>query len=153
LKNLDIIVVIQKDEELSAKISKIASIPGIGFNTIACIVGETNGFQLIKNVKQLTSYAGLDIRIQESGKWQGKSRISKKGNSHLRRALYMPSLSVVRHSESHKVFYERLKERKEKAKIALTAVQRKMLGLIFTLWKNDTEYIPNYENVKNGHYS
>ncbi len=119
--------VVKKDEKLAKKIDKIRTIPGVGFNTVVSILAETNGFQLIWNIKQLTSYAGLDIRILESGKWKGKSRISKKGNSHIRKALYMPSLSVVRHSAVHKAFYERLKGKKEKAKIALTAVQKKCL--------------------------
>ena len=31
----------------------------------------------------------------------------------------------------------------------ITALQRKNLGLIYTLWKNYTQYIDNYEQVRN----
>jgi len=52
-------------------------------------VGETLGFESIVNAKQLASYAGYDVVLRESGNFKGKTRISKKGNSHIRAALHV----------------------------------------------------------------
>lgn len=145
--DLDIKNAINSDAKLNEVVKNLTTIPGIGISTVACILAETNGFQYILNQKQLTSYAGLDVQIQESGKWVGRSKISKKGNSQIRRALYMPSLSVIQHTQTYSIFYKRLKEKKEKSKIALTAVQRKMLCLIYALWKKGEIYQENYEET------
>ena len=137
--------VVLKDDYISEKVKKITTVPGLAFKTVVGIIAETQGFVNISSVRQLNSYAGYDISIKESGKWKGKSRISKKGNSHIRQIMYMPSLSAIQHSETYKSFYERLNEKKQNGLISGTAVQRKLLGLIYTLWKNDSEYIENYE--------
>lgn len=57
----------------------MTSIPGVGILTAAIVLGETNGFELIRNKRQLTSYAGLDVKEKLSGtSVKGKPRISKK---------------------------------------------------------------------------
>jgi transposase len=132
---------VNNDDNLKRKYKYLNSIPGVSLLTFAVIVSETNGFATFTNIKQLVSYAGLDVKIEESGLWKGKSHISKRGNSHIRKSLYMPSLSRVRYDKSAKGFYENLKNRKGKPMIALVAVQRKMLGLMFSLWKNEKMYV------------
>ena len=141
---IDIKSLVDKDEFLSSKVSKIETIPGIGFNTIVGVIAETGGFENITSIKQLTSYSGMDVMIKESGQWIGRSRISKKGNSHIRRLMYMPTLSLVRHSSTFKNNYERIIEGKEYKMKGIIAMQRKALGLIYTLWKNDAVYDENY---------
>ncbi len=140
--------VVYKDNYVSEKVNKITTIPGIAFLTAITVIAETGGFNNITSIRQLSSYAGYDVSIKESGKWKGKARISKKGNSHIRKAMYMPFLASVRFSDTYKIFYDRLNETKVSKLIAGAAIQRKLLGLIYTLWKNDTEYIDNYEMKK-----
>lgn len=132
------------DSSFYDKIQRICTIPGVSFITVVCIVAETNGFALISNSKQLTSYAGLDIQHNQSGNRQGKTRISKKGNSFIRHALYMPALCASRFNPIMKSFYTNLSERKPAKKIAVTAVARKLLCLIYVLWKKDEEFNVNY---------
>lgn len=134
-KEIDCLV--KQDKVLEAKLSYMQSIPGVGLITAAVIAAETNGFATITNVKQLTSLAGLDIIIAESGKWKGHSKISKKGNSHIRKALYMPTLTKVKKDKPTQDYYQRLKQKKGKGMIAAVAVQRKLLGLMYTLWKKE----------------
>lgn len=129
------------------KINKLQTIPGVSFITVICILAETNAFALVVNAKQLTSYAGLDVQFNQSGNKTGKTKISKKGNSFIRSALYMPALCASRYNPLMKEFYSRLAENKPAKKIAVTAVARKLLVLIYTLWKNDTEFNVNYEKV------
>lgn len=135
--------------ELKEKVKKITTIPGVGFLTAVTIIGETNGFNLIRNKNQLVSYAGLDVVEKQSGtSVRGKKRISKKGNSYLRKSLYMPSLSSIRCCESLSTFYNRLVDKHQVKMKALVAVQRKVLVLVYTLWKNDTEFDPEYLHKK-----
>ncbi|WP_438423984.1 IS110 family transposase [Aquimarina macrocephali] len=139
---------VMKSEELKRKIGFMISIPGISFISAATVIGETLGFDSIANAKQLASYAGYDIVLRESGNFKGKTRISKRGNSHIRAVLHMPSMTCVRCNPTLKQFYNRLKPKKAKPLVALIAVQRKLLILMYTLWKNEKDYDLEYENKK-----
>lgn len=139
---------ISKDQALNRKLGYLESIPGISFISAATVVGETLGFESITNGKQLASYAGYDVVLRESGNFKGKTRISKKGNSHIRAVLHMPSMTCVRCNPTLKQFYNRLKPNKAKPLVALVAVQRKLLLLMFTLWKNEENYDAEFENKK-----
>jgi len=139
---------ISKDDVLKKKLSFLESIPGISFISAATVIGETLGFESISSAKQLTSYAGYDVVLRESGNFKGKTRISKKGNSHIRAALHMPSMTCVRCNPTLKTFYIRLKPKKAKPLVALIAVQRKLLILMFTLWKNEENYDAGFEKKK-----
>lgn len=139
-------IIIKKDEKLSAKIENIITAKGLGFITIVSVIAETNGFELVSNQKQLTSYAGFDVVLNNSGNRKGKTSISKKGNKYLRKAVFMPALSAVQHNHKMKELYKRLVEKGKNKKLALIAVARKLLLLIYTLWKNDSVYIPNYKS-------
>lgn len=143
LKQLEVLV--RSDEELYNKIQKIMTVKGLGFLTVVTIVSETNGFVLFKNIKQLTSFAGYDVVQNQSGTINRKTKISKKGNKFIRNALYFPALAAVRWDGKYKSVYKRLCEKKVYKKIAIVAVCRKLLALIYTLWKKNEEYIPNYK--------
>ena len=137
-----------ENKELEKKIGFMMSIPGISFISAATVLGETLGFESIVNAKQLASYAGYDIVLRESGNFKGKTRISKRGNSHIRAALHMPSMTCVRCNPTLKKFYNRLKPNKAKPLVALIAVQRKLLILMYTLWKNEEVYDAEFEIKK-----
>jgi len=144
----DIQELVISDEWLSKKVEQVISIPGVGLLTAVIVISETNGFALIKSIKQLVSYAGLDVEIRESGTWKGKSKISKKGNVHIRKALYFPAYTNMKNSNNYMGLYSRIFAKKQKSLIAATATQKKLLGLIYTLWKNETVYIENYQQQK-----
>lgn len=127
--------VVDSDKALAHRLAYVCSIKGVGFVTAVVVVAETNGFATFRNIKQLTSFAGLDVRIRESGNWKGKSRISKCGNRHIRKAMFWPAFSKIRNDEKTKEFYERIVEKKTVKMVAAVAVQRKLLGLMYTLWK------------------
>lgn len=136
---------ISQDEEVRKIIDRMCSAPGVGLLTAAVILSETNGFELIRNKRQLASYAGFDVTEKQSGtSVKGRPRISKKGNKYLRKALYMPALSVVRSNEHFKAFFARLVSKHGVKMKAAVAVQRKLLELTYTLYKNKTTYDKNY---------
>lgn len=145
----DIAAIVRTDTELVKKINTITTIPGVGKLTAVTVLAETNGFELIKNRKQLVSYSGLDVRLKDSGtSVKGKPRISKKGNRHLRKAMHMPALSAMRFNESHKAVFVRLVSKHGIKMKAAVAVQRKILELIYTVYKTDKAFDKDYLKTK-----
>lgn len=136
-----------KDEQIKAKVEKIVkSISGVGQLTLVTIISEADGFEHFHSQGQLTAYSGYDVVENQSGKYNGKTRISKKGNSHIRRIMHMAALNVVRYKVKKFVdLYERVFQRTAIKMKGYVAVQRKLLGLIYTLWKNDTVFNATYE--------
>lgn len=130
---------------LNGAIERVTSIKGVAFMTVVTIVAETNGFAMVKQARQLVSYAGLDVALRESGTSKGRSTISKKGNARIRAALYMPALTAIRHNPQQQEFYRNLLKTKSSKKVCIVAVMRKLLILIYTIWKNGTVYDPNYQ--------
>lgn len=139
---------VKSDSVLSEKMQYLESIPGVSFKSAATVVGETLGFSSISSASQLVSYCGYDVVLRESGNYRGKPRISKKGNSNVRAVLHMPSMTAIRVNPTLKPFYDRLKPKKVKPIIALIAVQRKLLILMYILWKNNKYYDEEYEIKK-----
>ena len=123
----------------------LCSITGVGLLTAATVLGETNGFDLIRNKRQLTSYAGLDVKEKQSGtSVKGKPRISKKGNRNLRKAMHLPALTAIRHDERFKALFARLMARHGIKMKAVVAVQRKLLEMMFTVFKKKEKYDKEY---------
>lgn len=134
------------DLNLWEKIQQIvSSLFGVGMITILEIIAETNGFEAFSSVSQLIRYAGYDIVENQSGKHTGKTKISKKGNARLRAAMYMPALSLIRHKVEpfYNLFERVLKRSGFHHKKAQVAVQRKLLILIYTLWKSGEKFDPD----------
>lgn len=142
----DIEITIKAHQGVCQEIEYISSIPGVGKLTAVIILAETNGFELIKDKKQLTSYAGLDVREKQSGtSVRGTSRISKKGNRHLRGAMYLPSLCSIRFNEQHRQIYARIVQKHGIKKKALVAIQRRLLELSYILFKAKAYFDQEYE--------
>jgi len=138
--------VVKKDPELKERIDKVTKIKGLGFITVVIILCETNGFGAFNNIRQVVSYAGLDVQLKESGNFKGKTRISKKGNARIRQGLYMPALSATMYNDKIKSLYERVNERNPGIKKkGVVAGMRKLLILMFVIWKKNTEYDQNYQ--------
>lgn len=141
----EIAAMVKGEKELAKSIEIICSIPGIGLLTAATVLAETNGFELIRNKRQLTSYAGLDVSEKQSGtSVKGKPKISKKGNKHLRKAMHLPALAAIRYEEQFKGIFTRLVSKHGVKMKAAVAVQRKLLELIYTLYKTKTVYNKDY---------
>jgi transposase len=140
---------VKSDQELDQDVKRITSIPGVGELTAMIVLAETNGFELVRNKRQLTSYAGLDVREKQSGtSVKGKPKISKKGNRSLRKAMHLPALAAIRHCEIYKGTFARLVGRHGIKMKAAVAVQRKLLELIYILFKNKTTFDPAYEEKR-----
>jgi transposase len=139
------------DPEIAKKVRYIIAMKGMGNLTVATILAETNGFALFTSIGQVVSFAGYDVVENQSGKRTGNTKISKKGNSHIRRALHMPAFSVVRYNTGNfKTFFECILSRHGQKMKAYVAVQKKLLVLIYTLWKKNEAFMPQKpESIKN----
>lgn len=144
---------ISQDQQIKEQVKLLESVPGIGTLTATIILSETNGFDLIRNKKQLISYAGLDVKEKESGtSVKGKPKISKKGNRHLRKAMHFPALTAIKHDERFKAIFARLVQKHGIKMKAAVAVQRKLLELVYTIHKTNKLYDKKYlqQNNDNG---
>ncbi len=136
---------VNSDQQVKQKIDKVCSIKGVGLLSAATVAAETNGFELMKNIPQLVSYAGYDVVENQSGKRVGKTRISKKGNSHIRRILFMPSLQMKTYQVgAMEALYQRTLDKHGIKMKSYVAIQRKLLILIYTLWKKNEVFDPGY---------
>ncbi|MEM8898499.1 MAG: IS110 family transposase [Bacteroidota bacterium] len=131
---------VDQNEELKQTIERIEQVEGLGKRTILTVIAETYGFALFTSIKQLCSYVGLDVIENQSGNFYGKTRISKAGNTQIRTALYFPAMTAARCNPTLSVFYGRLLDNGKAKKQALVAVARKLLILIYSLWKSGQEY-------------
>jgi len=140
---------VNKDLVLRKEIENICTIPGIGELTAVIILAETNGFELIRSKRQLTSYAGLDVKEKQSGtSIKGKPRISKSGNRHLRKAMHLPALAAIRWDDNFRDLYARIVSKQGIKMKALVAVQRKLLEMVYTIFKNKCPYDKEYETKR-----
>ena len=141
----EIDALIKTDPEVKQVVELICTIPGISILTASIILAETNGFELIRNKRQLASYAGFDIKEKESGtSVKKKPKISKKGNRHLRKAMHLPSLVAIKHDERFKEIFVRLVAKHGIKMKAAVAVQRKLLEMTYTVFKTNKKYDKNY---------
>lgn len=134
-----------EDEKLVSKVDPIVKdVKGLGLITVLTAVVEANGFVGFSSGKQLAKYAGYDIVENQSGNFKGKAHMSKRGNKHIRCAMYMGAVSHIQHGEGNiKSAYDRGRARKPDIyKHANVIVQRKLLLLIYTLWTTEEAYDP-----------
>ena len=133
--------IIARTPELTRRFRWLQSARGIGALSALHLLGELALIPAHCDVRQWVAYAGLDPRQHESGSSvHQKTRISKVGNRHIRRALYMPALTAVRHDPHLRAFYLRLQARGKCKMVALVAVMRKLLHAIFGMFKHDAPF-------------
>lgn len=143
---------VASNDEVKQIVVLLCSLTGVGILTAATVLGETNGFELIRNRRQLASYAGFDVKEKQSGtSVKGKPRISKKGNKYLRKAMHLPALCAIKHDERYKAIFARIVSKHGIKMKAAVAVQRKLLEMMFTLYKTNTKYDKEYLINKAAH--
>jgi transposase len=134
------------DEFLNHKGKLLESIPGIGEDTIGWIIafiGEPNDFE---RAKEVSAFLGLNPRQNQSGSSvKGRTRISKIGDSTLRKALYMPALTAMKHNPLIKAFSDSLKERGKPNKVVIVAAMRKLVHIAYGVLKNNQPFNANWD--------
>lgn len=127
--------VICADAYLGRRASILTSIPGISDVTAFTLMVEMPQLGTLSSPR-IASLAGLAPMARESGKWKGTSFIQG-GRAILRHSMYMPALVATRFNPDMRAFYERLIAAGKPAKVAITAVMRKLMSWQ-TLWSRPT---------------
>ena len=116
-------------EELN---SPILTIPGIGINLAAMIIGEIGDISRFDNPEKLIKFAGLDVKVYQSGTINHKGHIRKRGSPILRYALALSVQKLRIHSPVFsEYYYSKLKQGKA-TNVAIIATTRKLIRVI---WK------------------
>jgi transposase len=126
--------VLAEQAALAQQIQRLDDIMGVGRITALSVLAIMPELGQL-NRRQAAALAGLSPYNRDSGQWAGK-RYIRGGRSEVRRALYMAALSASRSNHLLKPFYERLIAAGKPAKVALTAVMRKLIVLMNHLLKN-----------------
>jgi transposase len=127
---------------LAEKSRLLRSIPGIGELSAHAIVAHLP-MDRLRNSKAAAAYTGLTPCLRQSGtSINGRPRLSKIGNSRLRRALYMPALAATRGKSALADFAARLKAAGKCGKVAVAAVMRKLITIAFAVLKSGQPYNP-----------
>jgi len=132
---------LQSDLLLQKRFQLLLGIRGIRELSAVHLLGELVLIPADCDVRQWVAYAGLDPRQYKSGdSVEKKVRISKVGNRHLRRALYMPALVAIRHNPHFRAFYRQLLAKGKLKMVALVAVMRKLLHGIYGIFKSQQPF-------------
>jgi transposase len=133
--------VIEQHTELATAFAHLTSIKGIADAAGIQILAELGVLPADMTTRQWVAHAGLDPRQFQSGSSVHKpARISKTGNAHLRRALFMPALVAVQWEPNVRAFYEKLLARGKTKMQANVAVMRKLLHAIHGMFENDEDF-------------
>ncbi len=81
----------------------VTSVKGISSGTGTTFLSEIGSIENYGTHKNLIAYTGVDPTVYQSGKYQGASKISKRGNKHLRRVLWLMTASVIMHNKNFRV--------------------------------------------------
>lgn len=118
----------------------ITSIGGISNTTASVFLAEVGDYKAFPSYKHLIAFAGLDPSIHQSGKFEGISKISKRGNRHLRHIIYMMTSCVVRKDNVFRCYYLRRRADGIPFKKAILATAHKLIRVIFSMLLNRTPF-------------
>lgn len=131
----------QQTPALQTQVQRLETIEGVGAVTARNVLAELPELGRL-NRRQVAALAGLAPHPRQSGQWTGKASIGG-GRAALRRALYMAALSASRCNPLLRAFYQRLRSAGKPAKVALTAVMRKLIVLMNHCLKNPNFVLSN----------
>ncbi len=121
----------------------LRTIPGIGPRSAEAIVAFGDDVRRFGNRKQFAAYFGLTPTQDASGRMERFGHISKRGPSVVRWVLVEAVHQVVRRCGVFRAFFDRIaRGKKERKKKAIVAVARKLLTIVFALWRDGTPFNP-----------
>ena len=128
--------------EYVTKVNKeLLSVPGIGSVTAGLIIGEIGDINNFSNSDKLISFAGLDLRVYESGKYKlKKARPTKKGSSYLRYALFQVARNIWKFDSRFKEYYDNKQAQGTHYYVILGHIENKLVKIIYSILKNKKEY-------------
>jgi len=133
-----LVTLLAADPALQAQADRLQTVPGVGAVTTATLLAQMPELGTL-SAEEAAALAGVAPYNQDSGPYAGTRRIAG-GRKAVRNVLYMAALTAVRHDDILRFFYQRLRKAGKPAKVALTAVMRKLIILLNRLLAN-----PNFQ--------
>jgi transposase len=122
-------------------VSKVATRPRrVASKTAAAFLAELGDYRNFKSYKKMIAFSGLDPTIHQSGKYEGMSIISRRGDRHLRKIIYNMTFCVIRYDGPFRDHFFRRKEEGLPFKKALLATAHKLMRAIFAMLNGGTLY-------------
>jgi len=136
-----IAVAVEADLALARRRAILVSVKGIGQATAAVLLAELPELGRIDH-RQLAALIGVAPINHDSGQFRGQRHIAG-GRASVRCALYMATLSAVRHNHNLQAFYQRLRANGKPAKVALVAAMRKLATILNAVVRDDRPWQPS----------
>jgi len=140
--------VVDSTPELKGDIDQLCTIYGVGFIIAATVRAELGDLRRFEKARQLSAYAGLTPAIRESGtSVKGRPHLDKNGNPHVRQALYLAAMVIIRGKNNLQRDYLRLRENGQAPKSALGAIMRKLLVLMRAILISGKPFDPMWKTL------
>lgn len=134
---------IQGEDSLAEPCRLLTSIPGIADHSASIILAEIGSISAFGSAAQLAAFAGLTPQEHQSGSSiNGKTRLCKIGNAHLRKALFFPALCLMRHCPEVRAFRQRLLDNGKHKMAVVGAVMHKLIRVIYAVLSSGQEFDP-----------
>jgi len=127
-------------------VAALTTVPGVGTVVAACFVAVIDDAKRFTRAHQVESYLGLVPSEDSSGGKRRLGAISKRGNSYLRALLVQAAWSIVRSGDKSNplvLWVKQVTERRGK-RIAVTALARRLVGVLWAMWRDGTVYDTEY---------
>lgn len=134
--------------EIAARLMSVKGAGKIQPLVIAAEIGDPARFAGADMAGKVLAYAGCDPRIRESGKWKGKTKMSKRGSPTLRNALYLMATTVRLHTPYFNEIYKKHAAKGKHHNVALSHVIRKIVDVMCGMHKTNTDFVSPKTEVK-----
>ncbi len=128
------------DETMKRRVDLLITIPGVS-RELATILCAHLSMESV-HPKQWIAFVGLDVTVRQSGNWQGRGKLSKRGNPYLRKRLFTAAWGAQMNDELFATEYKKLREAGRSYREAIIILSRKILRIAFSVCKNEKPYEP-----------
>jgi transposase len=133
--------VIQKRVQKDPQAKRLTTIPGIGFILAYMITSEIGEISRFRSAKKLASYCGLVPSVKQSGSFARYGHLTKSGNTLLRWGFIEAAQVAIRYNPELKIWADKIR-RKKGAGVAIGAVARKLVNIVYQLLTQKRDYRP-----------
>ena len=121
--------------------SPILTIPGVGYILGAMIISEIDDIKKFSNPSKLLAFSGLDPVVKQSGNFQAEHmKISKRGSTYLRYAIYRVAFLIIYNNETFHNYYISKRAQGKTHRVALGHVCNKLVRVIFKILTDETPF-------------
>ena len=143
LEEINNVLVDEVNKLFSKELEILTSIEGVGKVTASSFLAEIRDINRFENHHKLIAFVGTDPAISQSGNSLVRGKISKRGNSYLRRLAYVMAVGAIQHNKVFRDYFLRKRGENMPYKKAVIATANKLLRIIFYLLKKkETFMIP-----------